>query len=410
MRGGVKKENLCLIEPNQLGKISEFHQFTFKSDSIVARKVPGVGPGKVYKPKKVQNIASLEYEILQNEEGKLIRNHRDGDKFQMETRGHKKDESNEGRIWKCPTAWCAMPLMDFHKYEEHIQENACIRATDQEKELTAKGFVTNMYADRNGISNPIIRQGSARMSRSFKTNKMDIKDVSPTFLNVAKEDTKKGHALPPPKKIKRRTQEQKDFLKEIFIKGIDKRKDQQGRLSFETIHEMMMNAVDRDGKRKFLMKDWLTPKEIQSDLARMAAKRRFAKEVNWSEAEEEDHPEVEALIEDEMSTAQASNRADIQNDLMKEMGKPKTTDEHPLSFNDFNLCDFAREFRDRESHQDCLMALSKETRAGILSMLGLSDKYRGHKKNFAKKIVKFVEKNCKFDGCQDMDLFSIPDF
>ena len=404
--GAINKVNVDPVKKNQIKNISRLHQFQFHEDHIQAWEIPQIGIGEKFSPQKIDNVASYEFTIKQKREGKLIPNKKGSVDKPMEIRGLNQDEEGAEKVWQCPNVWCGMPLMDRKRYEVHLLEKSC------PSKPSYLDFGKMLYKDKNGIRNDRVRASSYKQSRNIRSNNKDLAKIAIEWRPLAKQQLTKGFALPPRKKIIRRTEMQKKFLRRIFNEGIKKKgKERQARLSVENVAAKMREEKDENGDRVFTQTKnggWLTPAQIQSDFSRMAAKNKHKGQAiaEFEGDIEEESDEVNALIEDQISAMEEENLANVEEKWM-EIAKAQEEDkEHPLVYHEVNFCQLASNFKKENSLTvSRLSAMETEKREAILKTIG--HLYTGNDLKFMKKIVEFVEKTCGDPDCQSTALFTL---
>lgn len=204
-------------------------------------------------------------------------------------------------VYYCSNPRCDMVYLSYKNWQKHENSDNCaikLRTHSQLDGVTYQ-FVSRFSASRLEAKN--LKSRNAR--RHFMTPLCNNLDFIPYLESLPRLDSKmkvdfhQGWVFLEPdsdtseeENVKKITQEQRDFIKELFNYGQDKNNE---KILPEEARKIMINAKNGDGTRKFKRSLWLKVSQIRSLYGRFAAELKNKNVDPSPEAIEEEALEMD---------------------------------------------------------------------------------------------------------------------
>lgn len=219
----------------------------------------------------------------------------------------------EGGAFPCPQDGCVRLFQRLSNLERHLSFEKCTKSPER---LSLMDLSKTEYAS-------LLDEGSVAMPTLLPTS---------TFTAVTPVP-QEGWALKETKKAYRFNEKQRSYLEAKFSIG-----QATGRkLDAEIVAKEMRHALGSDGRRLFKSSEFLTVQQITSYFSRLSAKVR---------------QQVVTTEEDICAAAEEANFHKAREDILLAMNL-----EHPIVFDQYNICDLVRDNR------------LKNLKLGLLQML-----------------------------------------
>ena len=219
----------------------------------------------------------------------------------------------EGDVFPCPQEGCVRLFQRLSNLERHLSFEKCSKSLER---LSLMDLSKTEYAS-------LLYESIVAMPALLPTS---------TFTAVTPVP-QEGWALKETKKAYRFNEKQKSYLEAKFSIG-----QATGRkLNAEVVAKEMRHALGSDGRRLFKSSEFLTVQQITSYFSRLSAKVR---------------QQVVTTEEDICAAAEEANFHKAREDILLAMNL-----EHPIVFDQYNICDLVRDNR------------LKNLKLGLLQML-----------------------------------------
>ena len=365
MVGGTagKTKNPPVAIPN----VKELHDFEFHDDGLLARKLSGVGNGKLidFTGEAMANF-KVETEYMgkiENEE--KLDNFRSGRSTQLpykrpgdtevvkESESEIEDKENidsasyqqNGLLHQCPRSPCVAQFIRSDRLDVHLLRGICkiLKPTTSMKE-----HVTAMYINSYGVS---FHEHLNTKQKAAKSMVMHLQElpVAEVPRNLEMEDSPlasasatfnelfpKGFAIHQPKKKTKFTEDQLLYIRERFAQGRSKTAKKAQPIDVESeMREETVEGEDGVTRARFPPELWLSEAQIRSLFSKMASAIQVGDILNDQENPTEDNFQAEAQVavdEEQENSFIAQNESEAVS-LVKQLAEKEADEdvsEHPM--------------------------------------------------------------------------------
>jgi hypothetical protein len=365
MVGGTagKTKNPPVTIPN----VKELHDFKFHDDGLLARKLSGIGNGKLIDftgaPMANFKVETHYVNKIQNEE--KLDNFRSGRSTQLpykrpgdtevvkESDSEIEDKENidsasfqqNGLLHQCPRSPCVSQFIRSDRLDVHLLRGICkiLKPT-----MNMKEHVTTMYINSYGVSFHEHLNKKQKEAKSMVMHLQELPDAEvPSDLEM--EDSPlasasatfndlfpKGFAIHQPKKKSRFTEDQLLYIKERFTQGRSKAAKKAQPIDVESqMREETVEGENGVTRARFPPNLWLSEAQIRNLFSKMALDIRVGDILNEQENPTEDnfHAEAQVAVNEEQENsfiAQNESEAVFQVKQLAQKETEEDVTEHPM--------------------------------------------------------------------------------
>ena len=393
---------------SEIPNISNLYEFTFESEGIRVRTLPGYGVGKLYviDPESIQmqNIPKFDSRIvnednlnenLQNKRKTTYRNQEDSiaktdvyGETSKETKSDPKDieqtTKDDDKIFFCSNVVCGKAFLRPSALLNHESDEKNCVVRDQTKQ-SSKNYAREYYISKNGISKEY-RGKSYKDTRNMIFHKGALPAIDKLFLKLREddpekyggEDIKPGHALQGKKVVKQKSPHLRAYFDKIFKEGNEepgKRKQ-----AADVAKLLRLNP-------EMTQEDWLTVKQIKSYFSNAKAEKIF-------ETKEPTQEEIDEGRNTRIQTA----RTQLVDYVHKRLAEGVVLENDcPITSEGINLCVLAQSIKACSDLSDSKIEDVKTQKLKkALKSLGITEfgGPRATKSRMAGIVVKYVEDHC----------------
>lgn len=347
----VDEANISL-EVNKIDGFSKLHNIKFEEEGIRVWRSYGVGRGKEVPFKNLVTKRQGNTGLFISEDFFTCRDARiykckDAEPESSDEDTDAADTSSDIEMFECSEPGCVKSFQTFSELESHLDiGDHCVSLYDKLRKDWVDMFTTAVNITEDA--------GCADSTQER------VCQTSPSHQSV-----EMGWALPKGRVGSSRFSDKvKKYLTARFDLG-----EQTGRKADpQQVSSDMRQARDEQNNRLFDREEWLTKSQVQGFFSRLAAARRRQKGAAEIELSPRD-----LLREDEEADRQL---------LMEEVAN-ELRPQHPLSYDCFNLCEYARE---NKLNQFNLPMLKQ-----ILRHFEVPFKSKGKKKDLIEQLLLFIQ-------------------
>ena len=393
---------------SEIPNISNLYEFTFESEGIRVRTLPGYGEGKLYivDPESIQmqNIPKFHSRIVNGDnldenllnKRKTTYHHQEDSiaktdvygETSKETKSDPKDieqtTKDDDKIFFCSNVVCGKAFLRPSALLNHESDEKNCVVRDQTKQ-SSKNYAREYYISKNGISKEY-RGKSYKDTRNMIFHKGALPAIDKLFLKLREddpekyggEDIKPGHALQGKKVVKQKSQHLRDYLDKIFKEGNEepgKRKQ-----AADVAKLLRLNP-------EMTQEDWLTVKQIKSYFSNAKAEKIF-------ETKEPTQEEIDEGRNTRIQTA----RTQLVDYVHKRLAEGVVLENDcPITSEGINLCVLAQSIKACSDLSDSKIEDVKTQKLKkALKSLGITEfgGPRATKSRMAGIVVKYVEDHC----------------